>query len=265
MLRKQKIYDDVKYMCKIATAGSKEARELEKVKKAFEDAFKAEGKADSKVEGTTEGKPKGKTKYSLEQVDGIDYVKAEKNIFMKEDGTIASEREAFDTLVGKTISFPDGDVEIVSGLPGKSMYKELFARYPKAYGGIEDIKQLNSDVNYNMEELLANSVMKDPGIPDHNNRHQKQGITHFDSRTVNFYDGKKAYIIQFNVGILQDGRKVAYAKKFFGYDETLTKKYRLPKPEVENLPRISSLFLSREYHKMAQMSSTPFPIPMASN
>lgn len=36
----EKIYDEVKYLCKIATAGSKEARALEKVKKAFEDAYR---------------------------------------------------------------------------------------------------------------------------------------------------------------------------------------------------------------------------------
>lgn len=36
----KKIYDEVKYLCKVATARSKEARQLEKVKKAFEDAYK---------------------------------------------------------------------------------------------------------------------------------------------------------------------------------------------------------------------------------
>jgi hypothetical protein len=45
----EKIYDEIKYLCKVATAGSKEARELEKVKKAFEDAYRA----DSKTEGDT--------------------------------------------------------------------------------------------------------------------------------------------------------------------------------------------------------------------
>lgn len=49
----QKIYDEIKYLYKVATAGSKEARELEKVKKAFEDAYRANGKA------------KGGTKYSV--------------------------------------------------------------------------------------------------------------------------------------------------------------------------------------------------------
>ena len=38
----QKIYDEIKYLAKVATAGSKEARELEKVKRAFEKAYKAQ-------------------------------------------------------------------------------------------------------------------------------------------------------------------------------------------------------------------------------
>lgn len=43
----QKIYDEVKYLYKIATAGSKEARELERVKRAFDKAYKESGKATS--------------------------------------------------------------------------------------------------------------------------------------------------------------------------------------------------------------------------
>ena len=41
----EKIYDEIKYLCKVVTAGSKEARELERVKKAFEDAYRGDGKA----------------------------------------------------------------------------------------------------------------------------------------------------------------------------------------------------------------------------
>lgn len=36
----QKIFDEIKYLCRMATAGSKEARELERVKRAFEKAYK---------------------------------------------------------------------------------------------------------------------------------------------------------------------------------------------------------------------------------
>ena len=48
----QKIYDEIKYLCKVATAGSKEARELEKVKKLFDQAYR-DTKANSKTEGVT--------------------------------------------------------------------------------------------------------------------------------------------------------------------------------------------------------------------
>ena len=49
----EKVYNEIKYLCKVATAGSKEARELEKVKRAFEKAYREGSKA------------QGETKYSL--------------------------------------------------------------------------------------------------------------------------------------------------------------------------------------------------------
>ena len=41
----QKAYDGIKYLCKMATAGSKEARELERVKRNFEKAYKESANA----------------------------------------------------------------------------------------------------------------------------------------------------------------------------------------------------------------------------
>ena len=40
----QKLFDEIKHLCKLATAGTKEARELEKVKKLFEDVYRTETK-----------------------------------------------------------------------------------------------------------------------------------------------------------------------------------------------------------------------------
>ncbi len=51
----QKIYDEIKYLCKIATAGSKEAKQLEQVKRAFERAYRESG----------EGTVKSDIKYSI--------------------------------------------------------------------------------------------------------------------------------------------------------------------------------------------------------
>lgn len=220
----QKIYDEIKYLYKTATAGSEEARQLERVKRAFDKAYKESGKAVAD------------TKYLLTQVDGIDYVKTDKSLFVKEDGTLASEREVFNSLVGKTIALPDGEIEIVKRLPDKDMYNELSKRYPKQLGNVENAKQLNSEVNYNMKELLENSEATTLNEPDKGNKHAKQGITSFDTRTVKFYDGNKAYDIEFSIATLQDGKKVAYAKKFFGYDAELTKKIQTAESRSNQSP-----------------------------
>ncbi len=42
----QKIYDEIKYLCKVAAAGSKEARQLEKVKKTFEQIYRESTQAE---------------------------------------------------------------------------------------------------------------------------------------------------------------------------------------------------------------------------
>lgn len=54
----EKIFDEIKYLFRVVTAGSKEAQELEKVKRAFEQAYKAEGKG------------LGDTKYSISDSSG---------------------------------------------------------------------------------------------------------------------------------------------------------------------------------------------------
>ncbi len=65
----QKIYDEIKYLFKIATAGSKEARQLEKVKRAFDKAYKESGNA------------KGDTQYSLTDNEGKNLTKEQNEYF----------------------------------------------------------------------------------------------------------------------------------------------------------------------------------------
>ncbi len=81
----QKIYDEIKYLYRVATAGSKEARELERVKKAFEDAFR----------GETRNSADGGVKYKLSDLD-IDRV----NIDYKDT---AKANEAVDTKVSDMV------------------------------------------------------------------------------------------------------------------------------------------------------------------
>lgn len=62
----QKIWDEVKYLCRVVTAGSKEAKHLEQVKKAFEEAYQESGAQKNTAQ---EG---GNIKYSISYRDAID-------------------------------------------------------------------------------------------------------------------------------------------------------------------------------------------------
>lgn len=57
----KRIYNEIKYLCKVATAGSKEARELEKVKRTFDKVYKETTKA------------KGETKHSISEDGDFGY------------------------------------------------------------------------------------------------------------------------------------------------------------------------------------------------
>lgn len=76
----KKIYNEIKYLCKVATAGSKEARELEKVKKAFENAWK---ESVTTEKNTAESGVKYDIKEkTLENIDNSEY---NKNADLTED------------------------------------------------------------------------------------------------------------------------------------------------------------------------------------
>lgn len=62
----QRIYDEIKHLLKMATAGSKEARELERVKHAFENAFR-------EAEQNRASKTHTETKYSVSNGNIKDY------------------------------------------------------------------------------------------------------------------------------------------------------------------------------------------------
>ncbi len=56
----QRIFEEIKYLCKLVTAGSKEARQLEKVKKIFQDVYR-----DASQEGVKNPTLTGGLKYDL--------------------------------------------------------------------------------------------------------------------------------------------------------------------------------------------------------
>ena len=60
----QKMYDEIKYLSRVATAGSKEARELEKVKKTFEQVWREKATEKDGVETRYSLEKNGKSKYN---------------------------------------------------------------------------------------------------------------------------------------------------------------------------------------------------------
>ena len=104
----QKIYDEIKHLMKLVTAGSKEARQLEKVKRAFDKAYQENGKA---KENTADGG----VKYSIVNLeDGKIYVEASRNVI---NGTTRAEQRKditnfFNELLGEKSSI---DVQTIEG------------------------------------------------------------------------------------------------------------------------------------------------------
>lgn len=102
----QKIFDEVKHLVKMATPGSKEARQLEKLKHTFEKVWR---------EKNTAQQPDGDVKYSIVALDnGNVYVKASRNVIT---GNTLSERrqnitEFFNVLLEGQSSL---DIQTIEG------------------------------------------------------------------------------------------------------------------------------------------------------
>ncbi len=163
--------------------------------------------------------------------DGTDYIETEKNLFIKENRTPMSQREVYNSLIGKQITLDDGTiVTIKQWLPNnKNMYNELFRRYP-TYKNVKDIKNVNKNINENIVELLKVSHNLSPNELDYMERHKNNKIVSFDTRRVSFYDGRSAYDLDFSIAKMQDGNYVAYAKRNLFPNNTLLNKIKKETP-----------------------------------
>lgn len=99
----QKVYAEIKYLLKVATAGSTEARKLEKVKKMFDKAYRESTEAQK---NTTED---GGVKYSIINLDsGKSYVQASRQII--HGSSIAEWRSQITEFFNRALK--DGPIEI---------------------------------------------------------------------------------------------------------------------------------------------------------
>lgn len=199
----QKIYDEIKYLVKVTTAGTKEARELEKVKHAFEKAFRAQGK--TQVD----------TKYSLsETTDGRIVAVVDSDILSKLDTSSwddTKKETAKKAAVGALKQFSDGVV--VDGIKRKvnrrsrreytrseyteGLYKEdtaVFADKMRAADIVDDI--VVATTNWNRDGGLKHP--RDDNFVD------------FDHGNVLIVSGDRKYSAEVVVGITSQGEAVFY-------------------------------------------------------
>ena len=171
----KKIYNEIKYLCKIATAGSKEARELEKVKRAFDKAYKESGTAQKNT--TDEGDVKYDINLSFDKNTDITY----DSLISKPDMVISEVTTSFeevsqlsrDDVIEKakeklsskknsrgviTLHNTDTGEDIVIGKPGLSH-------------GLRHDYEYTAMVTLNLESYLENAIKINEAVADKNRNH----------------------------------------------------------------------------------------------
>ena len=150
----QRVWSEVKHLYKLATAGSQEARELEKVKKAFEQAYRESGKAQTD------------TKFSLENGNKRNYNKRSRyseteTLFLSwENGTAPVGEVKRFVRLGKVRYYEkteNGCVEL-----SKSQYNERRGLYVENFDGRAE-REIGKTADYD-----GSSQRGTTGYPDSN-------------------------------------------------------------------------------------------------
>ena len=199
----QKIYDEIKYLYKMATAGSKEARELEKVKKVFEKAYRENGKANAD------------TKYSLaETSDGKLVAVVDNDILSNIDTSTwddATKKEAKKAAYNAMKQFSDGiAVDGVTRKVNKTSRREYTrSKYT------EWLSKNEQDV---FADKMRAAEVADDIVVATTNWSRDGGLDHprnddfvdFDHGTTLIQSGESQYIAEVVVGITDKGEAVFY-------------------------------------------------------
>ena len=191
------------------------------------------------AEATDERTGPTSQKYSVQELEnGTIYIKLDGKGFYNEDGSRMTRAEAYNSIVGKTITTKDGEkIKIIKRLPKKNLLYENFRRKPN-YDGDIDIENLNEEINNNYIDILENSTPLDMGQEDIGGTHEKNGIDGFDTRKTIIADKDGAYDLELTIAILKNGEKVAYAKKHVTPNKDVTEK-------IQANERISSSHLNQ--------------------
>ncbi len=219
----QKIFDEIKYLCKIATAGSKEARELEKVKKVFSDVYRESGKAQK---NTTEN---GGVRYSITEPfidnNGVQY-----------DNAVLLDTDFFDGLSPRNWgsklrnyvynrSENNPFIMTVADEKGKTQVIEFAKKGERASknGGKEHLvlnELIRADDNISklstvhIDEVIEVSEENNPYYSSENSHGwlDANGWLHRNANVINAKNGN-IYNITVDIAKTADGRTILYATK----------------------------------------------------
>lgn len=214
----QKIYDEIKYLCKVATAGTKEARQLEKVKKTFEDAFRAETKNTAQ---------EGGVKYSITEP----FVDSNGNSY---DNAVLLDTDFFDGISPR--NWGDKLQEEVNRRANEDPFilpivdengsttilqfagaEERVTKDGKSNHAVNDKLSFTSDnisklAVVHIDEVVSVSEENNPYYTNENN-HQwldKNGWLHRNANVINSQNGN-IYNLTVDIAKTADGRTILYA------------------------------------------------------
>ncbi len=197
----KRIYNEIKYLYKVATAGSKEARELEKVKRVFDKAYKESVKAQK---NTTDN---GDVKYMLSKdTEGNTFVDVTEDIFDINDG------ESVAQVIRKVISKKYNNLINVNGqnIQINKTTNDEFRRSNSAVHFIMDSSQAYTDklkTIANADEILYAARN---WIGEKLKHERKDDIVEFARANVMYRVGENGYVADVLVGIRENGATVLY-------------------------------------------------------
>jgi len=186
----QKIYDEIKYLCKIVTAGTKEARQLEKVKKTFAEMYR-----EGEIKNPTKD---GGVRYSIVNLDtGKSYVQASRQVI--HGNSVAEWRSQISEFFNRALKNGPIEIETIEGdmlTISKNTAEKARSKTATENGVSRELTDKEFLVKLHAEahiDELAEISHKNkrPPVPDgKNHSFAKDGFTY---RTVYFQDFDGSY------------------------------------------------------------------------
>lgn len=195
----QKLWDEIKYLVKVATSGSKEAKELAKVQKLFEEAYRESGQKNTAAEGGV--------KYALlKDADGNVFVDVTEDIFDAADGESVARTiqkvisEKFDNLIETNGQKFQINKTTNDEFRRSESARDLLESDPVAYN--DKLKTIA-----NADEILTAAKN---WIGEKIKHTRKDDIVEFGRGNVVYRVGENGYVADVIVGIRKNGAAVLY-------------------------------------------------------